>query len=202
MASESISIVKICNIALSLVGEPIISSLAEQSKAARLCDLRYADIRDAVLRAHPWNCAIKRVALAQTTEVPAYGFTKVYQLPTDFLRLVKIENRDEAYKRVGRTIYANSDTFRIEYVYQVEDPTEFDSLLVQAIAAKLAKELCLPLARSATRMEALQKHYDATLSEARFIDAAEEDDTGEPQTSEWLQARAGFDEDPYRRISP
>ena len=60
MASE----VQICNLALAKIGDQQITSLTENSKAGRLCNLVYEPLRDATLRAHPWNFAITRETLA------------------------------------------------------------------------------------------------------------------------------------------
>ena len=56
------SVVEICNIALTRIGqnEPIVS-LTEQSKAAELCSLHYATCRDEVLRDFDWPFAEARV---------------------------------------------------------------------------------------------------------------------------------------------
>ena len=45
--------VDICNSALNMVGASIITSLTEDSKAARVCNQRFTFVRDAVMRAHP-----------------------------------------------------------------------------------------------------------------------------------------------------
>ena len=55
------SVVQICNSALNQLGASSITALTDDSKNARLCNERYTTIRDAVFRAHPWNCLIKRV---------------------------------------------------------------------------------------------------------------------------------------------
>ena len=84
MATE----VDICNIALTNLGEPKVVSLTENSERARLCNLRYPDVRDAVLRSHPWNCAMKRAQLTRTTSTPAFGYLYEYSLPADLLRVI------------------------------------------------------------------------------------------------------------------
>ena len=70
------SVVDICNEAMDLLGTATIISLTQNSKEARLCNRRFDTVRDAVLRAHPWNCAIVRQQLAKNTTAPAFGFYK------------------------------------------------------------------------------------------------------------------------------
>ena len=68
------STVDIANFALNNLGASNISSLDENSKAARIVNQRYESVRDAVFRAHPWNCLVRRSQLAQETETPAFGY--------------------------------------------------------------------------------------------------------------------------------
>ena len=75
--------VDICNSALNMVGASIITSLSEDSKAARICNQRYTFVRDAVMRAHPWNCLIRRIKLGRDATAPAYKFAFRYPLPAD-----------------------------------------------------------------------------------------------------------------------
>ena len=54
----------ICNSALAKVGATSISSISGTDKKSVLCNLLYSKVRDKVLKAHPWNFAIKRARLA------------------------------------------------------------------------------------------------------------------------------------------
>ena len=48
--------IQISNIALNNIGDGTITSFDDPNARARACKLRFEDVRDAVLRAHPWNC--------------------------------------------------------------------------------------------------------------------------------------------------
>jgi hypothetical protein len=72
---------KICNMALTRLGHDQISSLTENTKGASLCSLHYDVCRDALLRAHPWNFAIARAALAQEATTPNHEYSYRYTLP-------------------------------------------------------------------------------------------------------------------------
>ncbi|BCV06006.1 MAG: hypothetical protein CM15mV123_200 [uncultured marine virus] len=65
------SVVDICNEAMDLLGAATITALTENSKEARLCNRRFATVRDATLRSHPWNCAIERAELAADSTAPS-----------------------------------------------------------------------------------------------------------------------------------
>lgn len=56
----------ICNQALDVLGRPQLTLLGSDGTFEDdLCDAAFADVRDEVLRAHPWNTAVKRTILAE-----------------------------------------------------------------------------------------------------------------------------------------
>ena len=183
MASE----VDICNIALNNLGASNITALTEDSKPGRLCNQRYEFVRDTVFRAHPWNCLIRRVELAQDSDTPAFGFTYQYTLPADpyCLRGLTLwtgtTTADEAayddggtmFKIEGRKLLTNVSTAKIIYLARVTDPNEYDSLLIETISARLAAELCYAITGSAAMLAPMIATYEAKLKEARFVDAGE-----------------------------
>ena len=64
------SYLDIANQALGRLGEPPIGSLEESSKAAKLIFVAIYNVRDYVLRVHPWNFALGRVCLLYTSPSP------------------------------------------------------------------------------------------------------------------------------------
>ncbi len=184
------SVVEIGNIALVNLGEDTITSLSDDVKAARLINRRYAPIRDAVLRAHPWNCAMARAQLASTDPAPAWGPAACYQLPTDCLRVLRLEDRSIAWKVEGRKVVADgSAPLNILYVRQVDDPNAFDPLLIEAIAARLAADLAHPITHSTTLVQVMWDLYRQKLIEARGVDGQE--GTGDAVIANtWLSSRS------------
>ena len=171
MASD----VDICNSALNMIGASNIISLTEDSRAARVCNQRYEFVRDAVFRAHPWNCLISRVEVAADATAPAFEFEYAHTLPTDpyCLRVLRPQDPDSVFKIEGRKLLANSTPFKFIYIARVTDPNEYDQLLIEALAARLAADISYALVNSATLTQSLFAIYDAKLSEARFVDATE-----------------------------
>ena len=169
------SVVDICNSALNLIGASNILSLTEDSKAARICNQRYNFVRDATFRSHPWNCLIRRATLSPETDTPNFDFSNQFTLPTDpyCLRVLQLQDQDLGYKIEGRKILANSTEVKIVYVARVEDPNEYDLLLVETLAARLAADVAYALVNSASLMVQLNQMYKAKLVEARFVDANE-----------------------------
>ncbi len=169
------SVVDICNSALNMLGATNIISLDEDSKSARVCNQRYPNVRDAVMRAHNWNCLVTRTSIASDDATPAFTFSYQYTLPTDpyCLRVMHLDYHDLEYKVEGRKILTDESTLNLVYLARVEDPNEYDMLLVEAIAARMAADISYNLVNSTTLTPTMWQLYDQKLSEARFVDATE-----------------------------
>ncbi|MEE9351523.1 MAG: hypothetical protein V3U78_04630 [Thiotrichaceae bacterium] len=184
MASE----VDICNIALSELGEEPIIALSEDSKAARLCNLFFADTRDMVLREHPWNFAIKRASLARLLDNPIYEFDAQFQLPSDYIRIVKIEDDHLDFRVEGSKLLINTNSVKIEYTSRITDTAAFDPLFVEALALRLAEKMSYNLADNNALSQFFEQKYRQKMSLAKTIDGQE----GIPrsiQSDDWINAR-------------
>ena len=198
------STVDIANYALNNLGASNISSLDENSKAARIVNQRYEAVRDAVFRAHPWNCLIRRAQLAQETDAPAFGYAKQYALPTNpyCLRVLEFSNGTLSYPQdnmtnnsggpvfviEGRKLLTDEGTARIKYVGRVTDPQQYDASLVEALAARLAAEICYAITGSTSMVQIQTSLYEAKINEARFNDATE-GATQRLEASDFIESR-------------
>ena len=191
------SVVDICNSALNHVGGNNITSLTEDSKPARLLNQRYEPVRDAVFRAHPWNCLIARTDLASDSTAPAFDFSYQYTLPSDCLRVLQAQYLDTVFKVEGRKILTDDSAFNLIYIKRETDTAKYDSLLIDALAARLASEIAYPLVASSVLSNSLLQVYFSKLSEARFVDATEGmpssmdqvSDTGSIEANTFIAAR-------------
>ena len=183
----------ICNLALSRLGRQLITSLTEGTTAADRCVLHYPLSRDTVLRAHPWNFAVRRVTLALSATTPNHEFTYQHALPTDCLKVVRtswdadglsIEHRIE-----GRFILCNETTVKIEYIARMTDVAQFDELFVDVLAQRLAAEMCMVFTDNQSLTRSLLEVYAAKLDEARGVDAQEGTPREIVDVSSWLVAR-------------
>lgn len=193
----TVSTVSICNAALDMLGADVITALADESKEARLCNRNYERVRDATLRAYPWNCALARTNLAADGSAPSWGYERQFLLPegpdpAHCLRVLSINGEVDyglRYKVEGRKILTDEAApLEISYIARVTDPALFDPLLVDAIAARLAMDLAYPLTGSVSLAQAMSEAYAEKLAEARMVDAQEgsADDFTAP---EWLESR-------------
>lgn len=175
MASE----VQICSDALGQLGESPIMSLDDNSKAARLCKRFYSDIRDAVLRAYPWRCAIafqELGLLAGSSAISNSGYAYTYQLPVDpFCLRALLINGDTSIKweRVGNKIVTDEPSVTLKFIKRIIDPGEYDALLMDALIARLAQILSYPITGNPKMGIAAWELYKEKLGEARSIDSME-----------------------------
>lgn len=186
----SLSAVQVCNRALDILGADPILSLADNTEAGRLCNRNYAAVRDAVLRAYPWNAAMRRAALPALAEAPAWGAAFAYELPSDCLRLWRVENEGFADWRVeGRRVVSDiGPPLRVLYLASLDDTGLLDPLMGEAIAGRLAADLAYRLTGSTSLGAQAWSMYQAKLAEARRVDAQE----GTPDglvARDWLDAR-------------
>lgn len=176
------SVVAICNRALDMLGAEPVTSLADNTKAARLCARNFEPVRDAVLRAYPWNAAIRRASLAALAEAPGWGYARQFQLPDGpvpepCLRLLAIDGEVDfgaRYKIEGRRVLTDEPApLNIVYIGRIADPSQLDPMLHDVMATRLAADLSYSLTASAALGQSLMEIYQAKLAEARTTDAQE-----------------------------
>lgn len=186
------SVVGICNSALLKIGGVRISSLTEDSRCAQLCNEQYEKMRDEVLIGHPWKFATKRVELAAVDSEPAFGYTYMFALPTDCLRVLPDPEYDDTeYKIEGQYLLTNESEFSIKYITNSVEVGFYPPMFAEALSCRLAADLAYPLAQSNTLMEAMMKAYQYQLKMARSIDA-QQGTPPEIQADQWRNARGGW----------
>jgi len=191
VAASQVSIV---NRALSALGHKPIVSFDDDSKAARLADRDYDDLRDAVIQAHPWNFAQVREMLAANATAPVWGFERAFDLPSSpyCLRVLSVQNEDPetgTWKVEGRQIVTNfADPLPILYLARVTDVGLTTTLFREALSARIAWDWAESITGSTSKAEAAREWYERKLSEARSIDGQE----GTIETldsGQWVRAR-------------
>jgi len=161
--------VSLCNSALILLGQELITSLTEASEAARICRNKWPEVRDAVLREAKWRCLVKRAQLARLAEVPAFGFLYAYQLPTDCYLVLGLSVTTAAWGIEGKALLTDETAAFITYIgydTYTDNVGLFDPLLSAAIVARLAAELA-PSLKAADRFANLWAAYERKLDLAK-----------------------------------
>lgn len=192
----------IANRALTKLGDDRITDLLDDTERARTLNSLYDTCRDAELRAHVWNFAVRRASLPRLATVPEFGYAFQYQLPAESLRLIQVGewwhwwgNQDyvtgstSVFSVEGRMILTDFNApLRIRYIERVDDPGLYDSMFIEAFACRLALESCERITQSNTKLQSIQQQYDASIRAAVKIDAIENPPQQLPDES-WMLAR-------------
>ncbi|MBQ9236233.1 MAG: hypothetical protein IJ184_07225 [Alphaproteobacteria bacterium] len=171
--------INIINRALLKIGEPLISSTAQEPNG-KIYGLIYEDILKLLLCNNDWRFAIKRVCLAPDIQDPISGFAKAYTLPADFLKLYqfglgwKLPNyrnyialSDERYSIEGDKILCDvEDKLYISYVALVTEEKKFSPWFREAMAAKLAAEYAMRIKQSAQLAQGFENEFFQCLAQA------------------------------------
>jgi hypothetical protein len=152
---------------------------------------RFDLLRDAELSAYPWRFAVKRTQLAASTETPSWGYSTIYERPTDDLRPIKVGNayvnaqsvgvmyessgysvEEAPYEIIEGKIHTNiSAPLDYEYIMRVTDSGKFDPLFVEALAARLAMDAAEEMTQSAGKKDFAAAVYGKVLTEARRVNS-------------------------------
>lgn len=178
----AVSTTDICNLALARVGAQSIMDIDDaDSKGARACKNAFeATVRE-VSRARPWNALKARAALAELSTAPAFGWAKQFQLPTDFIRLLKLNGVDvtnddpgDFFEIEGKQLLTDADTADIQYIAYKDDPNAYDPLMVDCVVVLLASKIAVPMRQDEAMAANLRQEYErVTLPRAGKTDGNE-----------------------------
>lgn len=126
-------------------------------------------------------------ALQPFTPDADYGHR--YTMPSEAVRVLELVQSDEDWTVEGREVLTDAGiTVPIRYLAKILDVTVYDPLLVSALAARLAAELCEEFTQSNSKRELAMKEYEAILRQARVSDAREQSPM-RFEEDRWIRAR-------------
>ena len=180
----------VANACLTLLGERRINDLEENSKTANVLKERFDEVRDSLLRRHPWNFATKRISIAKDVAAPVWGFDNQYTLPADLLRLLNVENPNHwPYTVEGRKVVTDLESpLEVVYTGRITAVDQMDVLFRQALAAELAADVAESITGDDQKVNTLQQIVAGKIREARNTDG-QETSPRNIESSEWLDAR-------------
>lgn len=195
----------VINFALRKVGANPIVSIADGTPSANSVNDMYSEIRDQLLRSHPWNFATKRVQLAESATDPTFEFDYAFALPADWLRTISLHDNDAGHGSVlyrtelvddQRVIVTSSSQAWLRYVASITDPNLMTPDFRMLLAVSLARDLAIPLASSNTLYEQLARQADRLMGQARSTDALDGFPEMRPRGS-WASSRGGWRRDDF-----
>lgn len=188
------------NAALRLVGGNSITSLSDGSNGANVASDIYEELRDDLLRSHPWNFATKRVKLAQSSVTPVSEFDYAYPVPSDWLRTVSVHDNDAntgtVYHKIelhenAISVMCSSNEVWLRYVARVVDPNVMASDFRRTLVLSLARDMAIPIASSNSLYTNLANRAERKLAQARSTDGMGGFPERRPRGS-WVESRGGW----------
>jgi hypothetical protein len=191
----------VANSALILLGADRINSLEEDSKEARVMKELFPNIRDQLLRAHPWNFAINTIQLAEIATAPPASFSKRFQIPSNVLRVLRVHdgtvgdtNFHESrvaifpWERKKQEIWTDLSPTYADVIERIETVAHWDANFAEVVAMLLAAKSAYAIVQSITLAQQLFGAYQGFLALARSYDG-QEGSTMQVTASDFLDAR-------------
>lgn len=172
--------VSICSNALLMLGAKPINSLvaAAEGNADRvlLAANLWPSVRDDLLRAHPWNCAVKRVRLAPEATAPEFDFSASFLLPGDWLRTLQVGAKRERieFRQEGRRLLADASVLPLVYIYQNTDVGSWDGALVDVATKRMAAAMAYAITQSASLRDQMNSEAELSFKRAKAVDGQDE----------------------------
>lgn len=173
MAASAISI---CSNALIELGAAPINTFTEDGAGPRLAANLYPQVREGILRAHAWNCAVKRVILAPVTGAPLFDYAFAFNVPVDCLKILQVGQygAELDYRVESGQILADVSALHLRYIWKNENESTYDTMLVEALTAAMAARMAYAITGSASLAEAKKQDADFLLRQAKTIDGQDE----------------------------
>ena len=184
--------VQICNIALGWLGQGSITSFEDRSRTAQLCKDNYDLLRDALLESRCWTFAeFKKVSTSSQVPGrvdgnentyaengwPEWGEGFVHYIDSQFLKVFRVyrdssmdSDNQAVWGRHGEYVIADQETIYMWGVRRVEDTDSFSELFVQALAGRIAADLCVPITQNRALQVDMWSLFNDKMSEAAARD--------------------------------
>ncbi len=185
---EVINEVSISNSALIKLGADPISSLTEDTKNARLCNLRFAYLRNKVLEDHPWGFATKTISLASVSGVTPADWQFAFQQPSDFLKMIRGADWDQRFDTIGGYLVADEDPFIIKYTWKNTNCGLYSYAFAECLSWRIAADLAYAITNSKEVAALMIQGYEMDLKAARYADSHKKSPEG-PYADTWIDAR-------------
>lgn len=151
---------EIMNKALGMLGANQIYDIDDETLEAKAARKMYPSALDSILAETDWTFAIKRSLLEKSeNKVPAWGEGNYFECPADLIKIVDVMNRHIPWRKEGNYIFTRAEEFGLVYVARCVDPTFYPSYFIDALACKLAVEMCYLLTNSTEKTNILLDLY-------------------------------------------
>lgn len=178
----ALTLTDIANQALNRIGEKAIMSIDDLTLVtARKAKLVMEQTIREVTAAHIWNGLKHRATLVRRVTAPAFGWDYAYALPTDYVRLAKLngvavtnDDPGDYFEIEGNSLLTDEDEAKVQYVRFSLDPALYSALFTKALVTLWAAKLALTVRQDEPLAASLMQTYETVdLPRARMKDSGE-----------------------------
>lgn len=200
------TVVTLYNRALDVISEFPVSTTQDASSYARWLNRNYAPTVEAALRLDVWNFACRFAMVEEDADAPIMRWRKRFQLPNDWVRV--LQPTKDGYRNgyplpwgvQGNYLLMNDTPYKgIEYVANIQNPGEWDSLFADMVAAQLAAGMAQRFTAKNSYLDRAVQLGNQAKDRASEINAFE-GSVPQPDEHDILRARSGdYTNSDYRR---
>lgn len=150
--------VSIVNKALTLLGANRIVSLSDDTREAKAANAVYDQSLRSILSETCWSFATKKTLLNRLTEEPADHIGFYFQRPSDCVEI--FETSAYSWRPEGEKVWSLDNNLIVKYTYFCEDDSFYSAKFVDALACRLAADMCFDITNSASRTSELNSLYE------------------------------------------
>lgn len=182
---------RIANLGLSKISGKIITSFNQDTPSAIAVNLVYDQCRNECLEEADFSFARKIVALSEIDlEIPDFGdgVDIAYAYPNDFLKAWEFDIKAAITRFQSDGIYSDTADLLMRYTFLNDNPNTYSAKFCNALACKIAYELCFKINNAKDFAAAKYSEYIKAIESAIGADAQ----MGTPQNAiqdEWYLAR-------------
>ena len=177
---------ELCRQAILRIGTE--EQFSSSSHALLLAKSLYPQVRDALLLSGSWTWAMETTTVIEALPRPEYKWAYRYPVPTDCLRVFRVNDwdastGDSAWEILGNSIYTNADSgspaWTVDRVYRVGNAVSNKGAVYKCMVAGSTKQPSVTTGwqsdwdiwlGAAITLEYVRKVTDVTLFDSLFID--------------------------------
>jgi hypothetical protein len=184
--------IKVCSRASILIGGNPISSFAEGTAEADICDAIYEDIARSALTNTRWRFATNQEQLSRLASAPTGRFNAAYQLPSGCLMVnaVTVNDAQLIYDTYGDMIYCDASTSDVviaDFIFRA-DENNWPPYFTIAVEYAMASVLATSVARDSQLTQLMESKAAMLMSQARRLDSQQQT-TRKLNTSRFIAQR-------------
>lgn len=198
--------IDIANAALALCGHKRqITDFSDGTPEAAMAGLMYVQARDALLSDADWSFATRRTKMTEPSTSTRTNWSYVFDLPNDFMmdRYIVVDGvrNPTASQKIPYAIEMNDDATghvlmtdipepELVYTARLEDPMLYPPYFTDALVARLASDMVVPLDLEVQSARTLAELAEYRLRKAIAI-SYRSGDSGPAPDSEFVTVRTG-----------